>query len=175
MSDQAGMTDQAPFILTLTLDPQAQAHFDALRARHFPADRLFVGAHVTLFHALPRDLGLEVIRQAAIASDCFAVQVRQVRFLGRGVAFGLESHALRALRNRLRQGWVERLTAQDRQPWQPHVTIQNKVAPQVARALRDALQASFAPYEVTATGLELWIYRNGPWEAAERFPFGGAG
>ena len=71
MSGQAGMGDQAPFILTLTLDPQAQARFDALRARHFPADRLFVGAHVTLFHALPRDVGLEVIQQAAVASDCF--------------------------------------------------------------------------------------------------------
>lgn len=42
-----------PLIVTLALDEQAQARFDALRSRHFPPDRNVLDAHVTLFHALP--------------------------------------------------------------------------------------------------------------------------
>ena len=94
-----------------------------------------------------------------------------LRFLGRGVAFGLESAPLLHLRDGLRKRWTERLTPQDRQKWRPHVTIQNKVEPAVAKALYARLSAAFEPYAVTATGLALWIYRGGPWEEAGVFPF----
>ena len=166
------MGDTAPLILTLTLDPPAQARFDALRAAHFPADRLFIGAHVTLFHALPNDLAQDVIIAETRALSPFTVSVNGLRFLGRGVAYSLESAPLRKLRNRLRQHWLDHLTPQDRQGWQPHVTIQNKADPAAARALHVMLSAGFSPWQVTATGLDLWIYRNGPWEAAATFPFG---
>ncbi len=165
------MDDPAPFILTLTLEEAAHRHFDALRTAHFPPDRLFVGAHVTLFHALPPDLPLDVVGREAAACETFTVSVSGVRFLGRGVAFELTSAPLLALRERLRAGWAALLTAQDRQPWRPHVTIQNKVDPAVARALHAKLAAGFVPYPVTAEGLALWIYRGGPWEHARRFEF----
>jgi hypothetical protein len=42
-----------PLVLTLGLDAIATARFEALRRAHFPPDRLVVGAHLTLFHALP--------------------------------------------------------------------------------------------------------------------------
>ena len=47
------MSDDRPLILTLRLDPESQARFDALRRAHFPPERNLLGAHVTLFHALP--------------------------------------------------------------------------------------------------------------------------
>lgn len=163
--------DAAPFILTLTLDAASQAHFDALRTAHFPAHRLVVGAHVTLFHALPSDVDRAVVQDEAAANYVFQVRVKGLRFLGKGVAFSLESEPLREMRKRLRQNWASRLTAQDGQPWQPHVTIQNKAQPTVARMLYDSMSSGFMPYDVEATGLSLWIYRNGPWEAAGTYPF----
>jgi 2'-5' RNA ligase len=166
------VNEAAPFILTLTLDPDAQAHFDRLRTAHFPTHRLVVGAHVTLFHALPGDLRVaSAVASEAAAHEAFPVDVTGVRFLGRGVAFSLESTRLHRLRQNFHQLWAPRLTPQDRQRWQPHVTIQNKAEAVVARSLYERLQIEFSPYEVVATGLALWIYRNGPWEAAGNFPF----
>lgn len=101
--------------------------------------------------------------------------VTGLRSLGRGVAFTLESAGVGALRTDLARRWEAWLTPQDRQPFRPHVTVQNKVAPEAARALLAALTADFAPFSVDARGLLLWHYRGGPWEAAGRFPFGAGG
>ncbi|WP_428484864.1 2'-5' RNA ligase family protein [Rhodopila sp.] len=163
--------DPAPFILTLILDDTSQARFDTLRTAHFPADRLVVGAHVTLFHALPSDLDISDAARQAAAEAPFPVQVTGLRFLGHGVAFVLNSARLQRLREGFRARWAARLTPQDRQAWRPHVTIQNKVEPAVAKALHMQMSAGFMPYEVIAIGLHLWIYRNGPWQAAGAFPF----
>jgi 2'-5' RNA ligase len=161
-----------PFILTLTLDPEAQADFDAVRSAHFPRTRLLVGAHVTLFHALPNDADIApAIKVQASNTAAFPVSVSGLRFLGRGVAFVLDSARLHQVRAHLRQLWAPRLTPQDRQPWRPHVTIQNKVEPAVAKALHAELASAFVPYMITATGLTLWRYRNGPWDPAGQFPF----
>jgi hypothetical protein len=166
------MSDLPPFILTLTLDPVSQAGFDALRSAHFPPSRLLVGAHVTLFHALPNDLHVvQAVETEAALIAPFPVSVTGLRFLGRGVAFALESARLHGLRTRLQERWTTRLTPQDRQAWRPHVTIQNKVEPAVAKELHAALSAAFVPYTITATGLALWRYRNGPWDSAGLFPF----
>ena len=64
------------------------------------------------------------------------------------------------------------LTAQDGQGWRPHVTVQNKVATGVARALLAELQAEFTPFHFTAPGLVLWRYLGGPWERRAAFAFG---
>jgi len=168
------MPEPAPLIVTLVLDTASQDHFDALRQAHFPPDRLFVGAHVTLFHALPGDLQPEPAAELALEaarSELITVRGEGIRLLGRGVAFALHSGTLLRLRDRLRQRWAARLTAQDQQSWRPHVTIQNKVEPARARVLHAGLSASFVPFDVTATGLGLWIYRHGPWEAVDTFPF----
>jgi hypothetical protein len=63
---------------------------------------------------------------------------------------------------------------QDRQKHAPHVTVQNKVAPAVARALHERLLAEFVPYDVRARGLGLWRYLGGPWDPVAAFPFGPA-
>jgi hypothetical protein len=95
-----------------------------------------------------------------------------VRFLGRGVAYTLASTGLTELRRDLAVAWEPWLTPQDRQRHAPHVTVQNKVDPAVARALHARLSAAFEPGTVAARGLGLWRYLGGPWEPVARYPFG---
>ncbi|WP_314964444.1 2'-5' RNA ligase family protein, partial [Bradyrhizobium cosmicum] len=79
-----------------------------------------------------------------------------LRSLGRGVAYTLASPTLKELRLSLAKQWALWLTLQDRQKHRPHVTIQNKVDPQEAHRLLADLAASFSPFTVTGTGLDLW-------------------
>ena len=128
---------------------------------------------MTLFHALPGE------QEDAVRADLtdaarrppFEVAVTGLRFLGRGVAYDLASPHLDALRGSLVRAWAPWLTAQDRQPHRAHVTVQNKVAPEQARALLEQLRAEFSPYEVRAQGLALWRYLGGPWEPVARWAF----
>jgi len=164
----------APLILTLALDGESFAFLDGLRRAHFPPERNVVPAHVTLFHALPGEqrpaigslLDLVCRRQKPLL-----VSVTGLRFMGRGVAFTLESPALQALRRELADEWSPWLTPQDSQRFQPHVTIQNKVAPDEARALHRRLSAEFQPFTVRGEGLILWRYLGGPWERIRLFRF----
>jgi 2'-5' RNA ligase len=165
----------APLVLTLAFDAPSFERFDALRREHFPPGRNIVPAHLTLFHALP---GAE---EPAILADLAAVcqgreaplhlAVTGLRFLGKGVAYVLASPELVTLRADLAGRWAAWLTPQDRQPFRPHVTVQNKAAPEAARALHERLSASFVPFEVATAGLLLWRYLGGPWEEVARVPF----
>ena len=170
-----GLSSERALIVTLLLDDEAKERFDRLRAEHFPAERNFLAAHVTLFHALPGERLGEVRAELAAAADrpAFEVAVTGVRLLGRGVAYDLCSAELDRLRRTLAGAWGPWLTPQDRQRHRAHVTVQNKVAPEVARALHERLAASFVPGSVTARGLGLWRYLGGPWEPVDAFPYGG--
>ena len=163
-----------PLILTLDLG-EAFAHFDGLRRRHFPSARHLIPAHATLFHHLPgeEEVGIRgALAALARAQPAPEVTVVDVRFLGRGVAYGLRCDALAGLRARLAREFGAWLTPQDRQGWRPHVTVQNKVAPETARALHAALEAEFAPFRFVSPGVVLWRYLGGPWERLRTIPFG---
>lgn len=68
-----------------------------------------------------------------------------LRSLGRGVAVDVRSAPLIYLRTRLAAELETWLTPQDRQKFQPHVTIQNKVTPEVARDLLERLSSDWQP------------------------------
>lgn len=165
---------EAPLILTLAVCQVDFLYFDQLRQRHFPPDRNFIPAHLTLFHKLP---GAELPTLAATAAQAareqapFSLDVVALWNLGRGVAFRIEAPALRALRDRLARRWQAWLGAQDRQGFHPHVTIQNKVSPETARTLYEGLSATFEPFKVRADGLILWRYLGGPWQEVVRLCF----
>jgi hypothetical protein len=93
--------------------------------------------------------------------------------LGGGVAFRVISPEL----DRIREGLVHDLHgllgAQDSSGWRPHVTIQNKVAPKVARALIASLEREFRPRPLAISGLGLHRYLGGPWEQLAIYPFRG--
>ncbi len=171
MRHDARVGPVAPLIVTAALDPASQQRFDELRRRHFPPERNHLAAHVTLFHALPGQEEPAVRADPAdVVDDGYDVEVTGVRFLGRGVAYELRSPELQRVRGKLARRWAGWLTPQDRQGFRPHVTVQNRVPPDVARRLQVELAASFAPYVVRVEGLALWRYLGGPWEPAARFP-----
>jgi 2'-5' RNA ligase len=163
----------APLVVTLRLDEASQARFDALRRAHFPPERNHLQAHVTLFHALPGEHEDEVRAdlERAAQRPPYAVDVVRVRSLGRGVAYDLRSPELAAQRDGLARRWAPWLTPQDARPHAAHVTVQNKVTPERARALLRELEAGFVPGTVTATGLALWRYRGGPWDPLADYRF----
>ena len=164
----------APLILTLALDAAAQTYFNALRRQHFPPAINYLAAHLTLFHHLPGNQLAAVraqLQAVAAGQRPLPLQVSGLRSLGRGVAFNLLNDDLLALHRRLQAAFAPHLTPQDQQKLQPHVTIQNKVAPASAHQLLADLQADFAPFGAVGTGLHLWAYHGGPWESVAEFPF----
>jgi 2'-5' RNA ligase len=167
-------TELAPFILTLAIDPPSQTNFDHQRRLYYPTHLNQIPAHITLFHALPGHQ-LPSIRQQLLelsaATSPFPIQVHDLKKLGRGVAYALQSDPLTALHTQLRQAWLPWLTAQDAQGFRPHVVIQNKVDPAAAQALYARLAAGFRPWSITATGLLLWHYLGGPWALEQTFTF----
>ena len=93
--------------------------------------------------------------------------------LGRGVAYRVASPALEAIRADLADAFAPLLTPQDSAGWRPHVTIQNKVDPAAARALKIDLEHGFTARPLVIAGLASWWYRGGPWEPIGRHMFRG--
>ncbi len=165
--------DERPLILTLRLEDRAQQRFEAERAALFPRGRTAVGAHVTMFHALPAHLRHDVHSELEPMAEIppFPVAITGVVPLGRGVAYRLEAEQAQLLHRRLQDRWRPHLTRQDAQPFRPHVTVQNKVDPELAKATLDRLRATFRPETTRAVGLELWRYDGGPWTHLHRWSF----
>ena len=155
----------APLILTLKLDDAAFARFDALRKTHFPAALNYIPAHLTLFHHLPGERLEEIVAEltACAPRAPMALRATGLRKLGRGTAVEIGGAELTGWRERLARSWAEVLTAQDRQGFRPHVTVQNKVDPANARALYDMLSDRFSPFNFEGVGVFVWRYLGGPW------------
>jgi hypothetical protein len=162
-------------IVTAELGGEDQAWLDRLRRAHFPPERNILPAHLTIFHALPPSLESEVRYRLAQAVKVPppGARIAGLMDLGGGAAFRVVSDDLDLIRAELSQAFAGALTAQDGQGWRPHVTIQNKVAPKVARALLEQLQSGFAPRPLIIKSLGLYRYLGGPWERLAIFAFRG--
>jgi len=93
--------------------------------------------------------------------------------LGRGTAVRIDSAGMMALRQQLADRFHGLLTAQDAGKPRLHVTVQNKVPASEAKALQQALEATFRPQPFCFAGLELHAYLGGPWERLGRWAFRG--
>lgn len=166
----------APLIVTAELGAADFGWLEGLRRRHYPADRNRVAAHLTIFHALPpsaeREVAARLSRSAAEPAP--HAEIAGVMDLGGGVAFRVVSPDLDAIRSALAHDLHGLLGAQDHAGWRPHVTIQNKVAPKVARSLRAGLEQGFEPRALKIAGLGLYRYLGGPWEKVASYAFRGA-
>ena len=164
-----------PLIVTAELAPEDFAWLDALRRHHFPPERNQLAAHLTMFHALPPSAEGEVRHALKSLSTERPPRafISSVMNLGGGVAFRIASEELDRMRAEIADHFHGLLTAQDAAGWSAHVTIQNKVAPRVARALIDALGATYDRRPVKISGLGLHRYLGGPWETLHVYPFRG--
>ena len=162
-------------IVTAELGPEDQAWLDRLRRAHFPPERNHLPAHLTMFHALPPSVEVEVRHELA----SFGSEPRPRAWieglidLGGGVAFRIVSPDLDRIRRDLAERFHGLLSAQDSGGWRPHVTIQNKVPLKQARALRLQLENAFQPRSLTISGLAVHRYLGGPWERLANYSFRG--
>ncbi len=158
-------------IVTALFGAEDLAWLDGLRRAHFPAERNLVAAHLTLFHQLPPSLEPELrdrLAKEARGVPAPAARLARLLNLGGGVAFGIDSPGLADIRASLADAFHGLLTPQDAAAWRPHVTIQNKVAPAVAKALLAELSRDFAPRPLKLAGLASWAYLGGPWRPLSR-------
>jgi 2'-5' RNA ligase len=156
------------------MDPDSFEFLNVLRREHFPVERNHLSAHITLFHHLPGEHLDEIeahLKITASRHSEFKLLFRDVKFIGRGSVVEIESPPLVSLRNKLANHWSDWLTPQDRQKFAPHVTVQNKVAPEEARNLYETLNETWQSRPGTATALQLWHYKGGPWQLANEFDF----
>lgn len=165
-----------PFIVTAELPPDLRHWANALRKMHFPRERNHLAAHVTLFHALAPSLRDELPAVLARIAGEYAppqAELTGLLNLGKGTALALSSTTMLAIRAEIADLFHGMLTAQDQHKPRLHITIQNKVTPEAARALQAELAATIEPRRFAFTGLGLHRYCNPHWEAVGVWPFRG--
>jgi hypothetical protein len=161
-----------PLIATLAISMPAQSYFNELRRQHFPANRNYLDAHLTLFHALPdQPLIRDDLEELVKNQQSFDVIAQSIVSIGNGTAIKIISPELPLLYQKLQNNWFDILTNQDRQKRNFHITIQNKVEPQAAKKLQTDLMQDFEPFPFTIHGIQLWRYLGGPWEYLTKFDF----
>ena len=168
--------DTAPIIITASMGSADQSWANRMRQAHFPPERNFLSAHITLFHHLPPMHWPEIkTRLAALARENAAPAARlsDVMFLGRGVAYRIDCPELLMMREELASDLQGLLTPQDQAKPRLHITVQNKVEPAVAKALFAELLSNFEPRPIEINGLAAHYYRGGPWEFIQDWKFSG--
>ncbi len=165
-----------PFIVTAALPPEVQGWAEGLRRAHYPPKRNHLHAHVTLFHSFAPSL-LEELKTflPRIVSEFAPPQgrVSGIMDLDKGTAIALEAPELLSLREQIADHFHGSLTAQDLYEPRPHITIQNKVTKEEARALQASLTPTLEPRGFIFPALELHLYQGGPWEQVKRCAFRG--
>lgn len=166
------MMHHKPLIVTLeTTDPVRQ-YFTALRTVHFPAHANYLDAHITLFYRLPSaEPAVAEILQRYARRTPMMLEVNDIVNFGKGVAFTLACPELESWRAAMQEELMPWLRRQDKQPFRPHITIQNKVTAFKAQQLYDALLPDFRPFCIPATGMHTWLYLGGPWKSFQQLPF----
>jgi hypothetical protein len=93
--------------------------------------------------------------------------------LGKGTALALTSPTMLRIREEIADLFHGMLTAQDQHKPRLHITVQNKVTPEAARALQAELEAVVQPRKFAFSGLGLHRYCNPHWEAVGVWSFRG--
>ncbi len=166
----------APLLIIAQLPPDVLAWADGLRRAHYPPERNRLQAHVTLFHALPPSSEPEVRRLLGELAACSPppARIEGLMNLGGGTALAVRSAEMVALHGRIADRMHGVLTRQGSQGLRLHITIQNKVGAEIARALQTELSASLQPRDFRFAGFGLHAYEDGLWREIRGFPFRGA-
>jgi hypothetical protein len=164
-----------PLIVTADFSSTDFAWLEGLRRAHYPAELNRVPVHLTMFQGLPPSAAAEVRQELALhaAGPSPRASIAGMMNLSRGVAFRVVSDELESIREAIADHFHGLLCAPDAAGWRPHVTIQNKVAPRLAKALLDDLERDFRPRPLGISGLTVHRYRGGPWETLATYKFRG--
>lgn len=171
------------YVLTLLTDKGHHKRMTALREQFFPKKINKLGAHLTLFHALPgtklESHIIPTIKDLVSKSQPFRVHAAKPFRLKKGIAItvpkgqgGQQSQDVhRTLQDAWSQGW---LSEQDAGGMRVHYTIMNKVddEAQVDAAFQE-VQSSWQGDWGTVEGLNLWRYDRGFWRWVRKFEFSG--
>ena len=153
-----------PIFVTLTVDRNAQEIFQRWRDRYYPQAR--TPAHITLFRHLPGkdpDATRDTIMKICDDTDPFEILVTAPTSLANGVALRITSPELFTFRARIAEAFSGELKGSDRKPFEPHMTIQNRVTRRRAKRTLGVVRACFEPFTAQAEGVEFWAYQSGRW------------
>lgn len=165
----------APLLVTAELPDDVLAWADGLRRTHYPPERNRLRAHVTLFHALPPSVEEELVdllKDLAKAAPPPA-RVSGVMKLGNGTAIAIDSPLMVDLHGQIVERMHGLLTRQDAQPLRLHVTVQNKVTSQAAKALQTELAEQLQPRSFRFRGFGLYAWEDGLWRPLRVVSFRG--
>ncbi|MEJ2457463.1 MAG: 2'-5' RNA ligase family protein [Novosphingobium sp.] len=147
----------APLLITAELPPDVLSWTDALRREHYPSERNRLRAHVTLFaRSAPPDARIDGLMK-----------------LETGTALAVESPAMVDLHARIAERMHGLLTDRDTRLLRLHVTLQNKVKPEAARALQAQLAAELRPVSFRFRGFGLYAWEDGLWRPIRVVAFRG--
>ena len=170
------MSDSQPLILTALLPADLHRWATRLRETHFPPERNYLEAHVTLFHALPPQCEEELrdlLKRVARDNPPLEAAITGLMPMGKGTAIRIESEAMLGLREEIADHFHGMLTGQDQHSIRLHATIQNKVTIEEAKALQSRLSGEVTEQRFDFRGLGLFRYCGGPWEHIRDFVFRG--
>lgn len=163
----------APLLVTAELPPDVLAWADALRLKHYPPERNRLRAHVTLFHALPPSLEAELVQVLSALSHRAPPKARITGLmkLASGTALAIDSAEMVVLHDLIADRMHGLLTQQDTRSLRLHVTIQNKVASEAARALQAELEPTIQRITFRFRGFGLYAWEGGLWREIRVIPF----
>jgi 2'-5' RNA ligase superfamily len=164
----------APIIVTALFGDEDFHWLDRQRREFYPPERNQLRAHLTMFSHLPPSCEAELCQR--LRADTLAepprAQIDGLMSLDTGVAYRIDSPELEDIRANLAEPFERMLTPQDASPWYPHVTIQNKVKPAIAKSLMAQLWIGFRERPLHIAGLAAFYYRGGPWKPIAAYRFG---
>ena len=167
--------EAAPLIVTAVLGAADFLWADNLRKRYYPAERNALPAHLSLFRHLPPSLEDELKRELGKAARGARPKARVdgVMSLANGLAISVRSPDLMEIWEELATRFAGLLMPLDQSPPRFHITVQNKVAPHIARETRGHLEALVISRPLVIQGLACWRYLGGPWATVSSYGFRG--
>lgn len=150
------------WIVTLGFDSATFDRLQVWRKHWFPPERNFIPAHLSLYHRLTP--AAEPVLVEAAREAPFALEFEGVRRLSGGFAIGVDCARLQQWHARCSARLTD-LSAQDRQPFRPHVTVMNKAPREEAEKAFVEFQADWQPFTGRGVRLLIWEYLGGPWRA----------
>lgn len=173
MSVPDAQPSRAPLLVTAELPPDVLAWADAMRRAHYPPERNRLRAHVTLFHALPPSAEGELCRMMAALVRRVPPMARidGLMDLGRGTALLVHCPEVVALHEEMAERLHGLVAQQDAHRLRLHITVQNKVTREEARALQQELAVRLTPRSFAFHGLGLYAWEDGLWRPIRDFPF----